>query len=109
MGWVKNSCQHPVTLAFVIDASLFVYPISVSFCERASAAHNCAAPTPATRGTTRQKQGMTNRGGKNGSECNQKCGRENMHRGPNATQITRHAKNACGVNDKMTTNVAAVK
>ena len=34
-----------------------------------------------------------------------------MHREgiPNATKITRHAKNACGVKDNMTTKIAAVK
>ena len=34
-----------------------------------------------------------------------------MHREgiPDATKITRHAKNACGVKDNKTTNVAAVK
>ena len=33
-----------------------------------------------------------------------------MHRdNPNATKITRHAKNACGVDDNRTTKVAAVK
>ena len=38
-------------------------------------------------------------------------GTENVHGEgiPNATKITRHAKNACGVDDNRTTKVAAVK
>lgn len=35
-------------------------------------------------------------------------GRENLHRdNPDATEITRHAKNACGINGKTTTNADA--
>ena len=47
--------------------------------------------------------------GNNGNGCNQKRGRENLHRDkPDATEIARDAKNACGVDDNMTTKVAAV-
>ena len=75
--------------------------------------------TTASRKNITLKQNWTNKGNNNGRRglcnscrngCNQKCGRENMHRtSPNATKITRHAKNACGIEDKMTTKVAAVK
>ena len=78
----------------------------------AHAIKNARSQEPAPPKTARRnlslRQNETYRGN-NGNGCNQKCGRENMHRdNPDATQIARDAKNACGVDDNMTTNVAAV-
>ena len=69
------------------------------------------APPKAVRGNLTRRRDWTNKENSNRNSCNRKCGRKDMHRdrNPNArTKITRHAKNACGVEDKMTTKVAAV-
>ena len=60
--------------------------------------------TCTTKGSARKSR-MTNKGNSNRNGCNQKCGRENLHREgiPNTTKITRHAKIACGMNGKTTT------